>query len=84
MPSPPLLRALEEHERYDISSLVSMISSGVMWSMEVKQASKHNENLVLTDSFGASGRRLDASTRRRMARCKRIHAWGHCKVYGRF
>ena len=70
----PLLRALEEHpERYDISSLVSMISSGVMWSMEVKQGLlKHNENLVLTDSFEHQ-RRLasDAPTRRRMARCKR-------------
>ncbi|MDZ7827276.1 MAG: hypothetical protein U5R48_16180 [Gammaproteobacteria bacterium] len=52
----PLLRELDAHPgRYDLSSLMAMISSGVMWSMEVKQGLlKHNRNMVLTDSFGAS------------------------------
>jgi fatty-acyl-CoA synthase len=52
----PLLAVLDqEPEKYDISSLLVMISSGVMWSPEVKQGLlKHNRNLLLVDSFGAS------------------------------
>lgn len=52
----PMLRELDEHPgKYDISSLMSVVSSGVMWSPEVKQGLlKHNRNMVLTDSFGAS------------------------------
>ncbi len=52
----PMLRELDEHSgRYDISSLLGIISSGVMWSPEVKQGLlRHNANMVLTDSFGAS------------------------------
>jgi len=52
----PLLNALDgDPGRYDLSSLVSMISSGVMWSMEVKQGLlKHHGAMVLADSFGAS------------------------------
>ncbi|MCP5178381.1 MAG: acyl-CoA synthetase [Pseudomonadales bacterium] len=52
----PMLRCLEENpERWDISSLASIISSGVMWSPEVKRGLlRHNRNMVLTDSFGAS------------------------------
>lgn len=52
----PMLRELDQNpDKYDISSLVSIISSGVMWSPEVKQGLlRHNRNMVLTDSFGAS------------------------------
>ncbi len=52
----PMLRELDEHPgEYDISSLLGMVSSGVMWSPEVKAGLlKHNPNMVLTDSFGAS------------------------------
>lgn len=52
----PMLRALEENPgRWDISSLVSILSSGVMWSPEVKRGLlRFNRNMVLTDSFGAS------------------------------
>ncbi len=52
----PMLRELNEHPgKYDVSSLLGMISSGVMWSPEVKQGLlQHNTNMVLTDSFGAS------------------------------
>jgi acyl-CoA synthetase (AMP-forming)/AMP-acid ligase II len=52
----PMLAALEEDpSRYDVSSLVSMISSGVMWSMEVKQAMlEHMPQAMLADSFGSS------------------------------
>jgi acyl-CoA synthetase (AMP-forming)/AMP-acid ligase II len=52
----PLLRALDEEQgRYDISSVLGIISSGVMWSPEVKRGLlRHNPKMVLTDSFGAS------------------------------
>ena len=52
----PMLAALEENAgAYDLSSLVSMISSGVMWSMEVKQAMlEYMPQVMLADSFGSS------------------------------
>jgi fatty-acyl-CoA synthase len=52
----PMLRALEEDpSRFDVSSLLGILSSGVMWSPEVKQGLlKYNQNMVLMDSFGAS------------------------------
>ena len=40
---------------YDLSSLFGILSSGVMWSPEVKQGLlRHNPNMILVDSFGAS------------------------------
>ena len=52
----PMLRALEEAPgKYDLSSLVTIISSGVMWSTEVKhRLLEHMPNVIMTDSFGAS------------------------------
>lgn len=52
----PLLAVLDqEPDKYDISSLLVMISSGVMWSPDVKQGLlRHNKALTLVDSFGAS------------------------------
>jgi fatty-acyl-CoA synthase len=52
----PLLRVLDDEQgRFDISSVLGIISSGVMWSPEVKRGLlRHNPNMVLTDSFGAS------------------------------
>lgn len=52
----PMLKALEEHpERWDISSLQLMISSGVMWSPAVKEGLLgHNGNMLLMDAFGSS------------------------------
>lgn len=52
----PLLNVLEEQPgRFDISSLRHLISSGVMWSPEVKSGLlKHHDGLVLMDTFGAS------------------------------
>ncbi len=52
----PLLRALDENPgRWNISSLMMMISSGVMWSPEVKQGLlKHHKGMMLMDSFGSS------------------------------
>jgi fatty-acyl-CoA synthase len=52
----PMLAALEEAQgKYDVSSVATVISSGVMWSMEVKQALlEHIPQAMLMDSFGSS------------------------------
>lgn len=52
----PMLRALDEAPgKYDLSSLASIISSGVMWSKEVKEGLlRHAPHLVLIDSWGSS------------------------------
>ncbi|HEX5616212.1 MAG TPA: acyl-CoA synthetase [Acidimicrobiia bacterium] len=54
----PMVQALEEAERdgrpYDISSLGLVISSGVMWSTDVKQALMERQPLFCLDSLGSS------------------------------
>jgi len=52
----PMLAALEEEPgRYDTSSIVNIVSSGVMWSREVKKALlEHIPQAVMVDSFGSS------------------------------
>ncbi len=52
----PILRALDEApDRWDISSLRVMVSSGVMWSKESKDGLlRHNSRLILVDALGSS------------------------------
>lgn len=52
----PMLRALDENPgRWDLSSLVMIVSSGVMWSQEVKHGTlQHIPQVALLDSFGSS------------------------------
>ncbi len=52
----PILRALDaEPDRWDISTLRVMVSSGVMWSKESKQGLLgHNPRLIMVDSLGSS------------------------------
>jgi acyl-CoA synthetase (AMP-forming)/AMP-acid ligase II len=52
----PLLAALDaEPDRWDISSLRVMTSSGVMWSSPVKQGLlRHNARLLCVDTLGSS------------------------------
>jgi len=52
----PMLQSLKENPgRWNVSSVLAVISSGVMWSAEVKQGLlKHMPQAALTDSFGAS------------------------------
>jgi fatty-acyl-CoA synthase len=52
----PMLRALDEAPgRRDVSSVLAIISSGTMWSMEVKQGMlRHMPQATLLDSFGSS------------------------------
>jgi acyl-CoA synthetase (AMP-forming)/AMP-acid ligase II len=52
----PILKALEESpDRWDVSTLRLMISSGVMWSSETKQGLlRHIPQLIMIDGFGSS------------------------------
>jgi acyl-CoA synthetase (AMP-forming)/AMP-acid ligase II len=52
----PILRALDaEPERWDISALRVIVSSGVMWSAETKAGLlRHNPRLIMVDSLGSS------------------------------
>ncbi|MDA8071878.1 MAG: AMP-binding protein [Actinomycetota bacterium] len=52
----PILAALDEHPgRWRLSTLVGMISSGVMWSEETKRGLlAHHESMMLIDAFSSS------------------------------
>ncbi|HWD29586.1 MAG TPA: acyl-CoA synthetase [Rhizomicrobium sp.] len=52
----PMLAALEANPgRWDTSSIVNIVSSGVMWSREVKKALlAHIPQAIMVDSFGSS------------------------------
>ena len=52
----PILAELDRHPgKWDISSLWLIISSGVMWSAEVKDGLlRHNPGMTLVDSLGSS------------------------------
>ena len=64
----PMLRALDENEgRWDLSSVAMIVSSGTMWSQEVKHGMlRHIPQTALLDSFGSSeavGFALSATTK---------------------
>ncbi len=52
----PILEALDAHPgRWDLSSLVQIVSSGVMWSAENKEGLlRHMPHVLLFDSLGSS------------------------------
>jgi acyl-CoA synthetase (AMP-forming)/AMP-acid ligase II len=52
----PMLAALDEHPgRWDISSLLMIVSSGVMWSEPVKEGLlRHHPGMLLVDAFSSS------------------------------
>ena len=52
----PILQALDaEPDRWDITSLRVIVSSGVMWSKETKDALlRHNPRLIMVDALGSS------------------------------
>ncbi|MCL4433884.1 MAG: AMP-binding protein [Actinobacteria bacterium] len=52
----PILQALEaEPDRYNITSLLAIISSGVMWSEHTKEGLlKYHPNMILLDAFSSS------------------------------
>ncbi len=52
----PILRALDaEPNRWDVSSLRVIVSSGVIWAAETKAGLlRHNDRLIMVDSLGSS------------------------------
>jgi fatty-acyl-CoA synthase len=52
----PILRALDDNPgKWDLSSLIVIASSGVMWSEPVKQGLlKHNPTMMLIDAYSSS------------------------------
>jgi acyl-CoA synthetase (AMP-forming)/AMP-acid ligase II len=52
----PLVAALDaEPGRFDLSSVLAIVSSGVMWSEETKRAlHAHHPNMLLVDAFSSS------------------------------
>jgi 3-oxocholest-4-en-26-oate---CoA ligase len=52
----PILRTLDENEgRWDLSSLLAIVSSGVMWSKETKEGLlRHHPGMMLMDAFSSS------------------------------
>ncbi len=52
----PILRALDaEPQRWNLTSLVGIVSSGVMWSQETKtRLLEHHPGMVLMDAFSSS------------------------------
>ncbi len=82
----PMLKELDENGvTYDISSVFGIISSGVIWSPEVKKGLlRHNANMTLIDSFGASeaiGFGASRTTKDSESSTARFQIGQHCKVF---
>ena len=82
----PMLKELDENPgSYDVSSLHTIRSSGVMWSPEVKEGLlKHNRGLSLADSFGASegvGFGSSVTTIDGSSKVARFQIGPNCKVF---
>ena len=56
-----LNKAKESGKPYDISSVMLIISSGVMWSSEVKKALLEHHNMMLMDTMGSTEGGMGAS-----------------------
>jgi len=81
----PILRALDaEPDRWDISSLRVIVSSGVMWSKETKDGLlRHNERLIMVDSLGSSeaiGMASNTTSAGSEARTARFELGPHTRV----
>ncbi len=81
----PILRALDAAPgRWDLSNLVGMISSGVIWSEETKRGLlRHNPNMTLVDAFSSSealGMGSSISTAGAAAGTARFSLGEHAKV----
>jgi fatty-acyl-CoA synthase len=82
----PMLRALEANPgRWDISSLKLIISSGVIWSGEVKaKLLEHHRGMMLVDAFGSSeavGFGTSITTAAGETRTARFTIGEKCKVF---
>ena len=82
----PMLNALNQSPgRWDISSLKVLISSGVMWSRDVKLALlEHQPRLLLADMFGSSeavGFGSNVTSVKGASATARFEIGEHCKVF---
>ncbi|MEO1361790.1 MAG: acyl-CoA synthetase, partial [Pseudomonadota bacterium] len=82
----PMLKVLNDAPgTYDLSSVNSITSSGVMWSMEVKRGLiEHIPQVALMDSFGASeavGFGMSVTTAEGVVETARFEIGQHCKVF---
>lgn len=82
----PLLQVLDDSPgKYDLTSVLIMLSSGVMWSMEVKRGLlKHLPQVALMDSFGASesvGFGMSVMTADGEIQTAKFEIGPHCKVF---
>jgi acyl-CoA synthetase (AMP-forming)/AMP-acid ligase II len=76
----PILATLDAHPgRWDLSSLVGIISSGVMWSEETKQGLlRHHPGMLLVDAFSSSeaiGMGTSVSSGSSAAHTARVQLW---------
>jgi fatty-acyl-CoA synthase len=82
----PMLNALEaEPNRWDISSIKVIVSSGVMWSRDIKEALlKYNDRMMLVDLFGSSeaiGFGTSITTANGETRTAKFQIGDKCKVF---
>jgi acyl-CoA synthetase (AMP-forming)/AMP-acid ligase II len=82
----PILNVLEaEPGRYDVSSVGAIISSGVMWSLEVKRGLlEHMPRAMLNDGFSSSealGMGMSVMTRAGEVQTARFTLGERCKVF---
>ncbi len=82
----PMLNALDEKPgRWDLRSLKLIVSSGVIWSKEVKQGLlRHHSGMVLYDTFGSSeavGFGSSSTTATDGIRTAKFQIGDHCKVF---
>ncbi len=82
----PMLKVLDENpDRYDLSHVQSITSSGVMWSMEVKRGLiAHMPQVALNDSFGASeavGFGMSTTTADGVSETAKFMIGSNCKVF---
>ncbi|NBC19721.1 MAG: AMP-binding protein [Alphaproteobacteria bacterium] len=82
----PMLKVLDEAPgQYDLSSVQSITSSGVMWSMEVKRGLiRHMPQVALNDSFGASeavGFGMSTTTAEGVFETAKFTIGSNCKVF---
>jgi 3-oxocholest-4-en-26-oate---CoA ligase len=82
----PMLNALNANPGvYDLSSVVAVISSGVMWSLEVKAGLlEHMPGAMLNDAFSSSealGMGVSVMTKDAQVQTARFMLGGRCKVF---
>jgi fatty-acyl-CoA synthase len=82
----PMLKALEENpRRWDLSKFFLIVSSGVIWSPQVKQGLlRHLPHALLYDSFGSSeavGFGAELTTRDSSVQLAKFRIGPNCKVF---